>query len=272
MEHSFDINVAKEYGLIPAVILRHFLFWVTHNEAHKKHRHDGHTWTFASVSSLTKIFPYLTKEQIRYSLDKLQSSGVLLTGNYNPKGFDRTKWYAIAPEYLKSMRENSQVHLGNFTNGFGEIPNPIPDSITDNSTDSSDESVGKEPTLYQRFIKTYHDWFKNRIGVPPKINGEEGKAAKALIVYLKNVVQQKHTDGEPANDTDVIDAWSFILGAWDALDKWHRERYKLAQIDSDISNIMAQIKKQYEQAKNRKEATSREEWLAKIQQHTKHAG
>ena len=31
MEHSFDINIAKEYGIEEAIFIKHFYFWVKKN-------------------------------------------------------------------------------------------------------------------------------------------------------------------------------------------------------------------------------------------------
>ena len=39
MEHSFDIDIAKEYGIECAIILKHLYFWIEKNKACDRHFH-----------------------------------------------------------------------------------------------------------------------------------------------------------------------------------------------------------------------------------------
>ena len=57
MEHLFDVEIAKQYGVNAAVVLRHLQFWIIKNKTHNQNFHDGRTWTYYSVSAFTKIFP-----------------------------------------------------------------------------------------------------------------------------------------------------------------------------------------------------------------------
>jgi hypothetical protein len=58
MIHSFNVEDAKKYGVIEAVLLSNFRFWVLHNKANKRHFYDGRFWTFNSVSAFEELFPY----------------------------------------------------------------------------------------------------------------------------------------------------------------------------------------------------------------------
>ena len=49
MEHSFDIKIAKEYGIAEAIILKHIYFWVNKNALNGKNHIDGRYWTYNSV-------------------------------------------------------------------------------------------------------------------------------------------------------------------------------------------------------------------------------
>lgn len=131
MEHSFDILVAREFGIVEAILIKNFQYWIIKNKANNKHFYEGHTWSYNSIQAFTEIFPYLSYNQIRYALNKLVDAKVLLKGNFNEKQYDRTLWYCFADEkkwlsdYEKSLRkqaenpicENSQMDLLNFTNG-----------------------------------------------------------------------------------------------------------------------------------------------------------
>jgi hypothetical protein len=98
MEHSFNIEVAQEYGVNAAIVLRHLQFWIIKNKTHNKNFHDGRYWTYYSVSAFTKIFPYLTKKQVRRALQVLIDHNVILKGDYNKFKNTKTCWYAFVEE------------------------------------------------------------------------------------------------------------------------------------------------------------------------------
>lgn len=144
MEHHFNVDIAKKYGVPVAIVLNHLVFWIQKNKANEKHFHDGRFWTYNSVKAFLVIFPYWTTDQMRSVLEKLKSTGLILIGNYNQKGYDQTLWYALSDEGLKLYNmlpnsesvdnispiwEKSQMELGKRTNGFVENPKPIPDAL-----------------------------------------------------------------------------------------------------------------------------------------------
>ncbi len=100
MNHSFDVEHARLYGMAEAVLISNMEFWIAKNEANGKHEHDGRFWTYNSVQAFSKLFPYLTPKRIRTALENLEANGVLLTGNYNANPRDRTCWYALTDEWI----------------------------------------------------------------------------------------------------------------------------------------------------------------------------
>ena len=138
MEHSFDIEVAKEYGVNCAIILKNIYYWVEKNRANDKHFYDGSYWTYNSIKAFNELFPYLSEKQIRSALEKLENEGLILTGNYNKKPYDRTKWYAIS-EKGKCILLKGQMELTKKANGIAPEGEPIPDINTDNKKESKKE-------------------------------------------------------------------------------------------------------------------------------------
>ena len=67
-----------------------------------------------------------------------------------------------------------------------------------------------------------------------KMNGQEGKAMKSIIAYLVNETREKNGD--------VCGAWRFILEQWDRLETFLQKQIKLSQINSNLINIIKQIK------------------------------
>ena len=95
MMHCFDIDIAQQYGVNCAVLLENLRYWIEKNRANNKNFHDGYYWTYNSVKAFAELFPYISPRQISTALNKLEESGLIITGNYNDVTYDRTMWYAI---------------------------------------------------------------------------------------------------------------------------------------------------------------------------------
>lgn len=125
MEYSFDIDLATQYGMAEACLIKNFQHWIRKNKANNKHCYDRHYWTYNSVKALSELFPFLTEKQIRRTLDSLVEKGVLIKGNYNKSSYDRTLWYAFKDE---SIFLNSKIDLPIWANGSDQKGEPIPDN------------------------------------------------------------------------------------------------------------------------------------------------
>ena len=130
MNHSFDINIAKEYGIQPAIILNHLYFWITKNKANNTNFYNENYWTYNSKKAFSELFPYMTERQIDYALRKLIDCGLVITGNYNKSSYDRTLWYAITKKGY-SIIQNCEMETTILSNGDNENVEPIPDINTD---------------------------------------------------------------------------------------------------------------------------------------------
>jgi hypothetical protein len=129
MEHHFNIEDAKKYGITEAVILHNIRFWVAKNKANQTHFYEEQYWTYNSIAAFTELFPYLTVDQIRRALESLEKAGAIKTGNFNQSPYDRTKWYSVIP----------QIDLAEEETPFGKNPKCITYINTDNKTDSVSE-------------------------------------------------------------------------------------------------------------------------------------
>lgn len=169
MEHHFDIDVAKEYGVVEAVLIYNFQYWIMKNIANGKHLHDGRHWTYNSQQALLQLFPYLSRQSLRTALQHLKDKGVIITGNYNDTAYDRTVWFAFADEE-KWLFSNQPKHWLESTNGVVESGQPIPYNNTDNnksplSKDNTPkgvesetvevETISEEEQMFDKFRRTY---------------------------------------------------------------------------------------------------------------------
>lgn len=165
MEHSFDIKIAKEYGIEEAIILKNIYFWIQKNTANEKHFYDGKYWTYNSKKAFSELFPYMTENKIRYALDNLKKNGLIETGNYNESSYNRTLWYTLT-EKAYELLGISPMQQGKIPNGQGDdaVPsgkihhsNNIYINNTNTNTDintdiNTDKSAGAKQTESQIMV------------------------------------------------------------------------------------------------------------------------
>jgi hypothetical protein len=127
--HHFDPAIAAQVGCNAAVIYQNLFYWAEKNAANDRHFYDGRWWTYNSITAFAELFPYLTGKQIRTALEKLEASGLIVSGCYNKSAYDRTKWYA--PTCLME-----ETHLPKKTNENDQKGEPIPNINTNNKPDN----------------------------------------------------------------------------------------------------------------------------------------
>lgn len=133
MEHSFNIELAKEYGILEAILLKNIWFWIEKNRANEKNFYDGTYWTYNSTRAFNELFPYASESSIKRALKGLQEKGIIKTGNYNKSSYDRTLWYAFT-DLGESIVSNRQMEVNKSSNGNEQNGLTIPDINTDDKT------------------------------------------------------------------------------------------------------------------------------------------
>ena len=133
MEHSFNIELAKEYGILEAILLKNIWFWIEKNRANEKNFYDGTYWTYNSTRAFNELFPYASESSIKRALKSLQEKGIIKTGNYNKSSYDRTLWYAFT-DLGESIVSNRQMETNKSSNGNEQNGLTIPDINTNNKT------------------------------------------------------------------------------------------------------------------------------------------
>lgn len=144
--HCFDVDDAVKHGVEKAILLYNIKFWLEHNRANNTNFHDGKWWTFNSADAFATLFPYLNSKKISRLLKELENDGVILVGNYNKKGYDRTKWYstpyhASFPKNEKWISQICEMDIPDLSNAFPKFEQPIPDV---NANINSDVNTDKK--------------------------------------------------------------------------------------------------------------------------------
>ena len=147
MEHSFDINIAKEYGITEAILLKNIYFWVKKNALNKTSAYDGRYWTYNSVRSFAGLFPYLNERQIKYALKKLRDRELIAVGNFNSDKRDRQLWYTLTDKALTLLGERLEDFIA------GDVS--VDDADLNNAKDKIEQCKGQNcTTALDKNVKT----------------------------------------------------------------------------------------------------------------------
>lgn len=163
MQHSFDIDIAKEYGVLEAILLNNLWFWIEKNRANGTNYYDDNYWTYNSTRAFNELFPYASQRKIQTALAHLKDEEIIITGNYNKSAYDRTLWYALTKKG-KSIMQKCKMENAELVNGSDENVTPIPDSKPVKKPSKKPNSKPKEfipPTLEE--VKAYCESRGNKI-------------------------------------------------------------------------------------------------------------
>lgn len=148
------------------------------------------------------------------------------------------------PTGLRGQHVKPRKPVNGNGNGNGNANDTVTDTVTDTVNVNEKKKIRKDlsdkkklsDSLYPKFISVYNDFCKtNTGGVGAKIDGAEGKAMKTIITYLKNQSTDKTEQGG-------LNGFNYILDNWYKLEPFLKDKIKLSQINSNIINILKQIK------------------------------
>lgn len=195
-EHSFSIEYAAKYGVLEALIIKHFQYWIRANVDIPKMQIDGHTWTYTTVETIQKNICYYSVDQIRRAIKKLREANVILTANHNAVKYDRTTWYAFVDEdnfvciSKKSSPSNNNFEVADSPNGSSSIAEPIHNTNNNNNNTNicalSDEGAESavRPSKHETVASAREENFKEFwTAYPRKMN--KGAARKAYAAAIK---------------------------------------------------------------------------------------
>lgn len=151
MLHSFDVDIAKNYGLNEAILLNYLIFWILKNKANEENFYDGYYWTYNSTRAFSELFPYMSQRQIQYALNHLKEEGLIQTGNYNKSLYDRTCWYALTDKTI-SIMQFCKMDYAILSNGLCKNVKPIPFNNTFIKEIDNNKLLSTKKVLKKEFI------------------------------------------------------------------------------------------------------------------------
>lgn len=96
--HSFDTGIAMICGLEAAVVYNNLVYWLINNKVSGKNLINGKTWSYDTHERIAQYLPYMNPRQIKYALNKLIDSGIIIKAHHHPDKFNKTNWYALVDE------------------------------------------------------------------------------------------------------------------------------------------------------------------------------
>lgn len=121
--HSFNVSLATRFGLIEAIIIQHSYYWYGLNKDNPDMTKDGRVWFFRSVSQIAEVYPYLTVDKVRRTIDRLVEVGILIKGNYSSDKFKKANWYSLSDEMINIMKGKNAKSIQQNAKPLGKMPN-----------------------------------------------------------------------------------------------------------------------------------------------------
>lgn len=146
-------GLAKAIGLNEAIVIQQLHYWIENNRKAKKNFINGYYWTYNSIKQWhEESFYFLSYSTVKRTFANLEKMGILIVGNFNKDGRDKTKWYTIDYEKLEGL---NQCIGSNWTNGMGQnepmhcakMSQPLPEISTENTTEISNNTVADADTI-----------------------------------------------------------------------------------------------------------------------------
>lgn len=155
---------------------------------------------------------------------------------------------------------NEQTTIPVIPNGITGAPLEDPPPEQPKKKKEPKKPAGSEQTkplgLFQRFTASYDAFFQKLNGVPPQYNGASGTATNSLIAYFKKIAKDRATKdqvndpGDQYVEDKAHEAWEYVLNNWHRLDNFLQAKTRLLDINSNIQNIITQLKNGHTKNKN----------------------
>lgn len=147
-------KLAVAIGLNEAIILQQVHYWTEGFKRTQDERHlqDGHWWVWNTYEGWQENFPFWSTHTVRRTVKSLRDLGLLVVGNYNRKGYDRTTWYRVDYDVLSELEATGQLgqdHVAKMATSSGQnghihvakMTLPIPETTSETTPETTPEGI-----------------------------------------------------------------------------------------------------------------------------------
>lgn len=197
----FSKDDAEQYGVDGAVMLHHIRYWVAKNEANENNYHENKYWTYNSTKAFAQLFPFWSARKVGRVLNKLEEEGAILSGNFNGKRYDRTKWFTL----VNAITESGNIHLTKTVNGITEIVEPIPKH--NQSTTQNTPIKVILPFEGSKFLEAWQMW-KQYKKVEKGFMYKSSISEQAALLNLQKISNQNEQEAITIIHNAIAQGWA----------------------------------------------------------------
>lgn len=212
-----DKELASVIGLNEAIVLQQLNYWL-HSKSAKQI--DGRLWIYNTYDNWKKDnFPFWSRNTIRRALNSCIKKGLVITGNFNKAGFDKTKWYSINTQKLDEV-------MGSACDQNGQTDSP-------KWADGSNQN-GQTNTIY--YPETISKTTKNNQAQPDTL----AQQRREVIEYLNKKTDSEFKPNAKGNKSVIdprlkegytVDDMKMIIDAM--YSKWHGNKFPNGSMGDD---------------------------------------
>lgn len=185
-------QLAVEVGLNEAVFIQQLHYWVNSKNAKVI---DGEKWVYNTYDDWQKQFPFWSTRTLRRIITNCENMGLIKSGNFNKKQFDKTKWYTInysaIDDFDRRCAQNEQTMCPEWTDGA--VQNEQTNTIDYPEITSEIKKLNKKESFFDLFWQAYPK--KVSKGQAVKTFNKVVKDEKTLNLILKDLERRKgHKD------------------------------------------------------------------------------
>ena len=217
MIHSFDTEIAGEYGIPSAIILQQIVDMVHEIDGNGGPYVNGKAWVRRSVKDFAVDMPYLCYDTVKRGLDNLVNKGLIEKSNYSTKLTDRSLWYTLTEktEQMPSSRplvQNAPIISANCPNAMVQNA-PMGGTLTGQGIEAtSTETEVANNATDQDTPYIYNIFLDNKDIVSDK-NTDNYTDKNNNTIKNNNVGKPEKPDTSAATRREIIDYLNQKTGA-----------------------------------------------------------
>ena len=135
-------KLAKEVGLNEAIFVQQLHYWTNGKSGKLK---DGKRWVYNTYKDWEENFPFWSNATIRRTIASCEKQNIIIVGNYNRAGFDKTKWYTVNYEEIEGMSkriaQNEQTSCSKRANGTAQNEQPNTIDYTKTTSENNKDTM-----------------------------------------------------------------------------------------------------------------------------------
>ena len=201
MEHRFNVQFAKDYGIEEAILIENLYFWIAKNVANGKHKHERRYWTYNSAKAFAELFPYINETKIYRVLAHLEDVEFIIKGKFSQDKHDRTNWYSFSDKGLSRLNaekydtinfsetfQNDDMDFTKLQNGTCKNANCIIINNTDNKQQienkEEDIIISSKKNDYQAIIDCWNEYNGKSWGKVLRLSAKRKRIIKSALDNL----------------------------------------------------------------------------------------